>query len=81
MVHSTRCGRCSRRLYRLPWGVLESALYAELAAQRVVHSRADGGMWLTPDHAVYADGAVQRCLPCPTCFHGSIYFLHLTNCG
>lgn len=47
-----------------PWAALTSAMYAELAVQRVVHTAARGGAWLTPDQAVYADGAVQRCLPC-----------------
>ena len=46
-----------------PWAALTSALFAELAVQRVVHTAARGGAWLAPDQAVYTDGAVQRCLP------------------
>lgn len=54
---------------REPWSVLVTALHRELSSRPVVHTAAGGGRWLLPDHAVYIDGAVQRCAPlsCVTC--------------
>lgn len=43
-----------------PWTAVTSAFYAELTAQRIVHTAAGGGQWLQPDQAVYVDGVVQR---------------------